>query len=331
MEPSKVKSSLVVTILVAFLFMVFTVTGYASQAAPTIYKTNVVKVEDHGALRIGYQKNGPLAILMARGTLEKSLQKEGFTVEWKQFTAGPPMLEALNAGSIDFGRTGDSPPIFAQAARTPFVYVAAGKSKFKGSGILVPKGSTVKSVKDLKGKRVAFAKGSSSHYLLIKALKKAGLNYTDIKPAFLQPGEGRIALEQGNVDAWVVWDPFTADTEIHSKAKLLVTGEGLTYDRDYFVANKDFAKKYPQILKIVVAEIIKSSLWANTHHTDLVNMVAPVLKIDKASILRSAQRREYGIDPITPEIIKGQQSIADTFYHLKIIPRKIQVKDLFLK
>lgn len=280
-------------------------------------------------VKIGYQKNGPLVILKSRGTLEKSLKKKGYQVEWREFQAGPALLEALNVGSIDFGRTGDAPPIFAQAADAPFVYVAAGKTKMEGSGILVPGNSPIKSVADLKGKKIGFAKGSSSHYLLLKALEKANVSYDDIKPSFLQPGDARVAFEKGNIDAWVVWDPFTADTEIHSKARMIVNGKGLTTDRDFFLANSDFEKKQSDIVNIIIDEIEKSSDWANENHQELVSILSPLLKIDEQSLLMSAERREYGVEPLTEEILTEQQQIADTFYEMKIIPKKVTVKDAF--
>ncbi|PLT33670.1 sulfonate ABC transporter substrate-binding protein [Bacillus sp. V5-8f] len=282
-------------------------------------------ISEDKTIKIGYQKNGPLVILKSLGSLEKRLEPMGYHVEWKEFTAGPALLEALNVGSIDFGRTGDSPPIFAQAADAPFVYVAAGKTKVEGSGILVPKDSEIKSLEDLRGKKIGFAKGSSSHFLLVKALKKASISYEDIKPSFLQPGDARVAFEKGNIDAWVIWDPFTADTQIHSKARMLVNGEGLTTDRDFFLANIEFTKNHGEAVDIIVEEIKKSSDWANSNHQDLVKMMSPLLKIDEQSLLMSAQRRLYGVDPLTEDIVKEQQEIADTYFEMKIIPKKINV------
>lgn len=278
-------------------------------------------------VRIGYQKNGPLVILKSLGTLEKRLEKRGVAVEWREFQAGPALVEALNAGSIDFGRTGDSPPIFAQAADAPFVYIAAGKPKFNGSAILVPKDSPIKSLSDLKGKTIGFAKGSSSHYLLIKALEKAGIPYADIKPAFLAPGDGRVAFEKGNITAWVVWDPFTSSAEVNAGARMLVNGEGLTTDRDFFLASRDFAKQ-KEVIADIITEIKNSSEWANTHHKELVDMLSPILKIDKESLEIAVKRRVYGVDEMNSQIVKEQQEIADTFYNLKIIPKKIDIEDV---
>lgn len=208
--------------------------------------------------------------------------------------------------------------------------MAAGFSKFKGSGVLVPKGSDIQTLSDLKGKTVGFAKGSSSHYLLVKALEKGGLSYGDITPAFLQPGDARVAFEQGNIDAWVVWDPFAADTELHSDAMMLVNGEGLTTDRDFFISNKEFAKNHKDILDILIEEVQASSDWANTHHDELVTMLAPLLKIDEESIRKAVERRLYGVDPLTTEIMEEQQQKADTFYELEIIPKKINVQEAMM-
>ena len=284
--------------------------------------------KDDDVIRIGYQKNCPFVILKSLGTLEERLEPMGYKVEWKEFQAGPALVEALNAGGIDIGRTGNSPPIFAQASGAPFVTLAAGKSKFQGSGVLVPQDSSIKSLTDLKGKKVSFAKGSSSHYLIVKGLEKAGLNYTDITPEFLSPGDARVAFEQGNIDAMVVWDPYTASTELKSNGKLIVDGEGLTTDRDFFIANKEFSNGHEDITDIVIEEVEKSSDWANNNHGELVSMLAPILNLDEASIEKAVERRVYGIDEITEEIIKEQQEIADTFYDLKIIPNKLDVKDV---
>lgn len=286
---------------------------------------------DEKVVRIGYQKNCPFVILKGLGTLEERLAPLGYKVEWKEFQSGPALMEALHSGSIDIGRTGNTPVIFAQAAETPFVTLAAGKPKYHGSGILVPKDSSINSLEDLKGKRVSFAKGSSSHYLIVKALEKAGLAYSDISPSFLQPGDARVAFEQGNVDAMVVWDPFTASTELHSDGVLLTDGEGLTTDRDFFIATEKFAQAHQDIPDIVIEEVAHSSDWANTNHDELIAMLAPILNLDEESVKLAVERRVYGIDTINEDIINEQQDIANMFYDLDIIPKKLNVRDVMNK
>jgi sulfonate transport system substrate-binding protein len=303
------------------------VVGLVLSACGTAENAKPENITDQ-KIRIGYQKNGPLFILKNIGTLEKRLEPLGYKVDWHEFQAGPALLEALNAGSIDFGRTGDSPPVFAQAAGSSLQYIAAGFSKFKGSGILVKDDSTIEKLEDLKGKTIGFAKGSSSHFLLVKALEKANLKYEDMTPAFLSPGDARVAFEQGDIDAWVVWDPYTADTEVSTGARLLVNGEGLTSDRDYFLSSSDFAAEHSDILKEVIEEIRNSSNWANENPEELAKMLSDVLGIDEASMKLAVERRVHGVEKeITEEIIIEQQTIADTFYELGIIPTKINVKE----
>src|SRR6188508_2311347 len=152
-------------------------------------------------VRVGYQKYGNVILLKGKGGLEKKLAPLGFKVEWKEFPSGPPLLEALNVGAIDFGHAGEAPPIFAQAAGAPIQYVAYEPPAPKGEAILVPKDSKIASVADLKGKKVALNKGSNVHYLLVKALEKAGIKYSEIEPVFLAPADARAAFEKGVVDA----------------------------------------------------------------------------------------------------------------------------------
>ena len=311
-------------LLASFLLLLLA----ALTACGNDHEESSANTAEEKVVRIGYQKNCPFVILKGLGTLEETLEPLGYKVEWHEFQAGPALVEALNAGSIDVGRTGNTPVIFAQAANTPFKTLAAGKPKYEGSGILVPKDSDIKSLEDLKNKKISFAKGSSSHYLIVKALEEAGISYSDITPAFLPPGDARVAFEQGNVDAMVVWDPFTASTELHSGGVLLTNGEGLTTDRDFFIATEDFAKEHEEIGKIIIEEVAKSSDWANENHDELVEMLAPILNIEEDSIRLAVERRHYGIDEISEEIIEEQQNIANLFYELEIIPTKIDVNDV---
>lgn len=162
----------------------------------------------------------------------------------------------------------------------------------------------------------------------MKALESVGLSYKDVEAVFLSPGDARIAFEQGQTDAMVVWDPYTASTEINMDAILLTNAEGFTTDRDFFIANESFAAEHNELMEIILEEIVESSDWANHNHDKLVQILAPILNIDEASIEMAVQRRIYGIDPISEEIIQEQQEIADAFYRLDIIPKQIDVKEV---
>src|SRR3977135_2512690 len=161
-------------------------------------------------VRIGFQKYGKLVLLKSKGTLEDKLKAAGYKVVWTEFPSGPPLLEALNVGALDFGNNGEAPPIFAQAAGAPIQYVAFEPPAPKGEAILVQKDSKLNSVADLRGKKVALNKVSNFHYLLVKALERAGVKYSEIEPVFLAPADARAAFERGSVDAWGIWARFQA-------------------------------------------------------------------------------------------------------------------------
>jgi sulfonate transport system substrate-binding protein len=278
-------------------------------------------------LRIGYQKGDPLNIVKERGNLEKRLKDLGYAVTWNVFPAGPPLLEALHSGNLDVGRTGDSPPVFAQAAGSSLVYVAAGNPKAEGSAILVKKSSSIRSLADVKGKTIGLAKGSSAHYLLVKALKAANLTYEDVKLSFLSPADARIAFEQGKIDAWVVWDPYYADIENTGEVRVLTDGKGLAEDRDFYLASKRFADEHYDIVKILLEEVEHTSHWANDNPKEVAKLLAPLLKIDVAALEKAAERRNYGLQEIDESIMRSQQEIANTFFDLHLIPKKIAISD----
>src|ERR1700675_2414508 len=194
---AKLRSEFLFALLVAAAFALF-------------FATNSKAAESDGLslVRIGYQKYGSLNVVKAQGTFDRERAQRGIKIQWTQFPAGPHLLEGMNVGSIDIGPSGEAPPIFAQAAGTPFVYLGSQPPYPSGEAILVPKDSPIKTVADLKGKRIALNKGSNVHYLLLKALEKAGLKYQEVQTAFLQPADARAAFDGGKVDAWVIWDPF---------------------------------------------------------------------------------------------------------------------------
>ncbi|MDZ8223425.1 MULTISPECIES: sulfonate ABC transporter substrate-binding protein [unclassified Nostoc] len=280
-------------------------------------------------VRIGYQKASTvLYALKTRGELEKAFAASGTSVTWSEFPAGPPLLEALNAGSIDFGYTGESPPIFAQAGGIPLVYVAYDPWSPKAEAILVPKDSPIKSVAELKGKKVAFAKGSNANYLLVKALEKAGVQYSDIQPITLTPADARAAFERKKVDAWAIWDPYLAAVQAATGARTLVDATGLAPNRGYYLAAKSFVDAKPDSLKIVLDQVKKVSDWAKNNPSEIAKFLSPALGIDAPVLEIAEKRREHNVLPLTDEVIAKQQEIADTFYKIKLIPKEIKVKEI---
>lgn len=281
-----------------------------------------------GEFRIGYQKSSSLLVVARqKQVFEQRLKSLGVdSVRWVEFQFGPPLLEALGAGAIDFGVTGDTPPILAQSAGAGLVYAAS--SPAVQNAILVPKDSPVKSVADLKGKKVAFGKGSSSHNFTVQALKKGGLAYSDIVPAFLSPADAVAAFTTGSVDAWAVWDPYFAIAEIKHNARALVTTADGLDSNSFYLANKDFAERHPIVLKAAVEELSGVAKWASENCDELAKISAEATGIELAAQKAATDRYKIEVRPLSDEVIAQQQSIADTFYDLKLIPNAIKVRDI---
>jgi len=275
-------------------------------------------------LRVGHQK-GWLSVLKGRGTLEKRLAPLGVGVTWTEFNAGPVQLEALNVGSIDFGDVGEAPPIFAQAAGAPLVYAGATVPRPKLEAVIVPKGSAVHSVTDLKGKRVALNKGSNVHYFLVKLLEKQGLAYGDVQTVFLAPPDARAAFEKGAIDAWVIWDPFLAAAQKTLDARLLADASGVVHNRAYYFTSREFATRNPDVLKIAIDEVNAVDTWAAKNQAAAAAELSVVLGLDKRITELYLSRANFGTAPITREILAEQQVIADTFFELKLIPKKLNL------
>ncbi|MCX5497813.1 sulfonate ABC transporter substrate-binding protein [Kaistia dalseonensis] len=278
-------------------------------------------------LRLGYQKNGVLVVARQQERIEKRFADQGMTVKWVEFASGPPLLEALSLGAIDFGPTGDAPPIFAQAANAKLVYVASYPAPGTGSAILVKQDSPIKTIEDLKGKTIGFTKGSSANNFVVQTLKKAGIGYDQIKPAYLSPADGGAAFVKGAIDAWAIWDPFYAIAERTQHPRVLTTAEGIVNSASYFFANRDFAAEHPAAVKAIIEELTAAGAWAEENRDQVAAALSAATGVDIEAQKLTAARGSFKVGPITPQQIANQQQIADTFYELKLIPRKITVKD----
>ncbi|MEE3715540.1 sulfonate ABC transporter substrate-binding protein [Tumidithrix elongata RA019] len=279
-------------------------------------------------VRIGYQKFNTLNILKSRGELEKALKPLGITVEWNEFAAGPQLLEALNVGSIDFGHAADTPPIVAQAAGTPLVYVAHEPPYPKGLAVVVRKDSPIQSVKDLKGKKIAIGKGWNVFNLLLAALEKEGLSLADIEPVFVSTAaDAQAAFQQGSVDVFGIWDPFYAVVERKLEIRTLIDGSEIVNNPTFYLASRTFAEQQPKLVKTILQEVQKIDDWANTNPREVAEFLAPQLKVEVEDLERATKRREYGVRPITEKAIADQQQIADRFFRLKLIPKAISIKE----
>jgi sulfonate transport system substrate-binding protein len=282
-------------------------------------------------IRIGTQKGGFFPAVRQRRTVEKMFTPLGVDVKWIDFQFGPPLLEAINVGSVDFGYVGDTPPIFAQAAGARIRYVAVVKSEGTTQAIIVPQDSPIKTLADLKGKRVAFGKGSSAHNLLVAALEKAGLTWSDITPAPRAPADATAALVKGSVDAWSIWDPYLALAELKENARAIAFDKDVHKANAFYIASSDVVEKYPALVARLNQVFASEGIWADQHHEEVATAQADATGVDIEAIRRFVNRSNYRVVPLDDEVVVSQQAVADRFARLGLIPKPIHVADIVWK
>ncbi|MBR1125881.1 aliphatic sulfonate ABC transporter substrate-binding protein [Bradyrhizobium lablabi] len=277
-------------------------------------------------IRLGYQKSSTLtAILKTNGELEKALAPLGVRISWHEFTSGLPLLEAINTGNIDFGAdVADTVPLFAQAAGAKLAYVAEESASPSAQAILVGAESPIKTIADLKGKKVAVTKGAGSHFLLLAALAKAGLSFKDISPAYLTPADGRTAFIGGNVDAWVAWDPFLTSAQRQSGTRILSDGSnGLASYKRYYLSSAAFADRRGDVLNAIFRKLEETGKWVKANPKDAAALLAGLWGIDTATVEEANSHRSYGVGAVTPSGLSEQQRIADAFFGEGLLPVKV--------
>ena len=275
-------------------------------------------------LKIGDQKAGSRALLAAAGLLDNTPYK----IEWSEFTSGPPLLEALNAGAIDLGGVGDTPPIFAAAAGSALALVAATYSNPAGAAILVPKTSTITSLAGLKGRRIAVAKGSSANAHLLNALASVHLTFSDITPAYLQPADALAAFANGSVDAWVIWDPYTALGQERTGARILVDGSGGLQSGLGFqvAAPAALADKNKQAaIHDYLSRLARARSWTRTHTDEWAAAWSREAGIPATAAKVATQRGDTHAVPIDDGLVRSEQATADAFSRAGLIPKKINI------
>ncbi|GLZ01958.1 aliphatic sulfonate ABC transporter substrate-binding protein [Actinoplanes sp. NBRC 103695] len=295
------------------------VTAFVLAATAALTACGDQEEQAGGVLRIGYQRFGGLSLVKARGDVPG--------VEWSLFESGPALTEAIKAGAIDLGQTGEAPPIFAAAAKTEFVVAAAGAPSPRSEAVLVKKSRGFKTFADLKGRTIALNKGSNVHWLLVRLLEANKLTLADVNVKYLKPAEGRPAFDNDQVDAWIIWDPYFALAE-RPDVQVLADATGVANNREYILVSKDAAEAKTDQIKSFLAAYEKTTAWGIANPDERAKVLAPELKIDEPTTKRALARAAQPVAPLTPEIGDELQGIADGFTELKLIPVKVDVKSL---
>ena len=277
-------------------------------------------------VRIGYQRGNIFDVLMDQRFVEDALG-EDYTVTWTLFAAGPPLLEAMNAGAIDFGLTGDTPPVFAQAAGVPLRYVASQHTP-TNEAIIVPEGSEIQSVADLAGKKVGYTVGSSANYTLVKALETAGLTLDDVESVPLTPADARAAFQGGSLDAWSIWDPFLTSATQELAARSLISRYDVGDYRWFYLASETFVTEQEAALTTILEQLQVATDWIRENPDGYAQLLTDQTGIPTEVWTQILTQRDFqDPEPITPELVASQQGVADTFFESGSLPTEINVKD----
>jgi sulfonate transport system substrate-binding protein len=273
-------------------------------------------------LKVGDQKGGSQALLQAAGLLDGTSYK----IEWSTFTSGPPLLEAANAGAIDIGGVGNTPPIFSAAANAKITIVQAGQKNGPGDAVLVPGDSPIHDPKELKGKTIAVAQGSSAHGQLLTVLTKYGIAVADVKINYLQPSDAYAAFTQHRVDAWAIWDPYTSQALLQAHARSIVNGtSGTANGYSFQVAGKaalaDAGKT--AAIKDYLARLAKAQKWSDAHKGEWATAWSKVTGLDPTVAKAAVDDGATKPIPLDDKVIASEQQLADAFTTAKVIPAKV--------
>jgi sulfonate transport system substrate-binding protein len=289
----------------------------------------VVHAQEPIQVNIGHQR-GLTTLLIEWGTIEERLGDD-YVVNWFPFPAGPQLFEALNAGQVDYGASGDTPPIFAQAAGVPFQYIAANDPSGLSLrlAIIVPEDSEIETLEDLRGRSVALAFASGAQYFLIRALQEAGLTYEDIEPVNLLPADARPAFEGGNVDAWVAWDPALYQVLEETDARILYDALEVGGSQNFHFASTRLLEENPEVATVIVQEYQRALEYTRAN-LDLYSEQ----REEETGIPAETWRAifEYqtpgDLGPVTEEIVEEQQRVADVFFDLGQIPEQLDIASI---
>ncbi|WP_422735142.1 aliphatic sulfonate ABC transporter substrate-binding protein [Micromonospora sp. WMMD729] len=273
--------------------------------------------DDRGKLRIGYQRFGGLSLVKARGAAPD--------VEWSLFESGPALTEALKAGSIDIGQVGEAPPVFAAAGKIPFSIIGTSEPIPQGEAVLVKADSGYRSFADLKGRTVALNKGSNVHWLLVRLLEANKMTLRDINVKYLKPAEGRPAFDSGQVDAWVIWDPYFALAE-QPGVRVLADATGLASNREYVLAAPDAVTRRTDDVRAFLATYREVTDWGIANPQERARTLAPELKIPEDVTSRALDRSAKPLAPVSPAIGDELQAITDSFIALDLIPGPVDIR-----
>jgi aliphatic sulfonates family ABC transporter substrate-binding protein len=276
-------------------------------------------------LRIGFQRLGVLALVKAHGAFDAALGSRGLKIAWQEYAGGIQIVDALRRGDLDLGVVGDCPAVYAQATGVPVVYVASEPPAPRGVAIVASRHSGLRSISDLRGKRVAVNRAAQAHFLLILALEEAGLSLHDIELRFEAPSKAFRQFESGSIDAWAIWDPWLSSAIIDLEGRVLRDASGLFDSSVYYLARQSFAATFPELVTELRNQLNVAARWIESDPNGAAALVAPTLGFSPRAVAASLNRELANNDRITAGQLLTQQKIADQCLRLRLIHRPVSV------
>lgn len=316
------------SILILAAFFVLILTACSSDSSADATDTNNSDSDEKEVIRIGYQKGNTINILKEHGNLDEALNEAGYTIEWRVFPTGTVLLEALNTGNIDFGHASDGNAVFMQSGGIPLNYLASEAPYPKGVALVTKADSDIETVEDFKGKTVGVTRGGNQHYLLLVALKEAGISKEEVDIKFYKDAaEGLAAFTQDEFDVYGSWDPYLAIVESKVETRTVLNGTDLTDNRTFYFGTEELLTEKPEVVKIILEELQNADQWANENKTEVAEILAAELGLEAAPLKLANDRRSFGVEKIDEEIITSQQQLADTFYDAGLLENDISIEE----
>jgi sulfonate transport system substrate-binding protein len=275
-------------------------------------------------LRVGDQKGHSRAVMEAAGVLKEV----PYRIEWKEFSAAAPLLEALGAGAIETGLVGDAPFTFAAASNIPVKAIAAIRQSREGLAVLVPETSTIKSFDDLRGRKIATGRGSIGHQLVLAALESRGWSTSDVQIVFLAPSDAKIAYTQGAVDAWATWEPYVSQEEVLFKARRIITGEGLTPGLSFQVATPLAIKEKREALEDFARRLTAARAWSLDHVENYAETWGGLMNVPPAVAMNWLKRANIRVTAIDDAVVADEQKTIDLYVRAGLIQRTLVASDV---
>ena len=297
---------------------------FSTLVAAAIVALSMTPAWAQSVLRVGDQRGGSRALMEAAGVLSGVPYK----IEWSEFPAAAPLLEALNAEAIDTGIVGDAPFTFAAASGAPIRAIMATQQDQGGLAILVPANSPIKSLADLKGKRIGTGRGSVGHQLVLAALEADKLTKNDVALTFLLPAEAKAALTSGSLDAWSTWEPYTSQLVLSGEARIVRDGQDITPGLGFQAAHVDSIRTKRAELEDFVRRLAKARVWGTVNNASYAETWSKLIGLPKEIPLLWFSRANTRPVPIDSAVVAAEQRTIDLYVRNGLIPKRIDAADV---